>query len=94
MIKKDSEKLLNDQKIALDWISIIESEKSRIGESDIYPKLNQWVHHVAPKTIIEIGCGQGICSNHFDLKGRNYVGIDPSELLEFQITLRDWHSLF
>jgi ubiquinone/menaquinone biosynthesis C-methylase UbiE len=81
MTKKDSERLLNDQKIAQDWISTIESERGRIRETDIYPKLHAWVNQVMPRTIIEIGCGQGICSNHFDIEGRNYTGIDTSELL-------------
>ncbi|MFL5813448.1 MAG: class I SAM-dependent methyltransferase [Bdellovibrionia bacterium] len=71
----------NDPNVALDWIQMIESEKARVRESDIYPRLNEWLSRVAPKDVLDIGSGQGICSAHIDLSQRNYTGLEPSSLL-------------
>jgi ubiquinone/menaquinone biosynthesis C-methylase UbiE len=70
-----------DQKTAADWIEIVESEIGRVRNADIYPLLNTWVNSVAPYEILEIGAGQGICSENIDLNGRNYIGVDPSPFL-------------
>jgi len=66
------------QKTALDWISTIEDEKSLIRDTDIYPKLKTWISRGSPLEILEVGSGQGICSDKIDLNGRNYTGIEPS----------------
>jgi SAM-dependent methyltransferase len=71
----------NDPNVALDWIQIIESEKARVRESDIYPRLNEWLSRVSATELLDIGSGQGICSAHIDLSGRNYTGLEPSPLL-------------
>jgi SAM-dependent methyltransferase len=70
-----------DQKTALEWISTIESNKNSIRDKDIYPCLNEWLALTSPVEILEIGAGQGICSDKIDLRGRNYTGIDPSPFL-------------
>lgn len=70
-----------DLKTAADWIEIVESEIGRVRNTDIYPLLNTWVNSVAPYEILEIGAGQGICSENIDLNGRNYIGVDPSPFL-------------
>jgi SAM-dependent methyltransferase len=71
-----------EQSNALEWISMIESEKSRIiREADIYPKLRAWVDSILPVSILEIVCGQGICSDQINLTGREYTGLDPSPIL-------------
>lgn len=75
------DKTFDDQKTALEWISSVESEKGRIRDGDIYPRLKNWVNHASPKEILEIGAGQGICSDKIDLDGRNYTGLEPSPLL-------------
>lgn len=77
MLKKP----VDDLKIDLDWIHTIESEKSLIRETDLYPMLRQWVDDSSPETILEIGCGQGACSNKFDLAKRHYTGLDSSSYL-------------
>ncbi len=73
--------LLNERNVALDWIRTVESEKGRVREDDIYPRLRAWVDRAAPVEILEIGSGQGICSDKIGLAGRNYTGIEPSPLL-------------
>jgi len=65
----------------LDWINSVEGEKGRIRDADIYPRLKAWTDRVAPKEILEIGCGQGICSDKIDLESRNYTGLELSPLL-------------
>lgn len=72
----------NDQKIAADWIRVIESPSAlSTREKDIYPRLTEWIEAIAPTRILDIGCGQGICSAHINLQGRSYTGIEPSPLL-------------
>lgn len=66
---------------AKDWIQMIESDKAKSRETDLYPKLNDWIKRASPKEILEIGAGQGICSAHIDLTGRKYTGLEPSPLL-------------
>jgi SAM-dependent methyltransferase len=70
-----------DRETANDWINTVESEKARIRDRDIYPLLKAWVNSVAPAEILDIGAGQGVCSDHIDLDGRNYTGVDPSPFL-------------
>jgi len=70
-----------DKIAAMEWIKTIEGENGLIRESDLYPHLREWVERVNPQKIIDIGCGQGICSANIDLTGRNYFGIDPSPFL-------------
>jgi SAM-dependent methyltransferase len=73
----------DDQKIALDWIKTIEGETGRIRENDIYPRLKSWINESSSFNILDVGCGQGICSDKIDLTGRHYIGVEPSsDLLE------------
>lgn len=71
----------NDKKIAAEWIKIIEDPSSNIRENDIYPQLAQWIESENPKRILEIGCGQGICSSKISLEGKFYTGLDRSQVL-------------
>ncbi len=70
-----------DEKDASDWINIVESPGARIRETDIYPLLKEWINSIAPSTILEIGAGQGICSEYIDLDNRTYTGVEPSPFL-------------
>jgi ubiquinone/menaquinone biosynthesis C-methylase UbiE len=71
-----------DEQTAKEWIDIIESENSKIREADIYPALRSWVQCDSPVNILDIGCGQGICSKHIALNNRqSFIGIDPSPFL-------------
>lgn len=68
-----------DEQTALDWIQNV--EKGSLRNTDIRPKLRSWIESVNPGRILEIGCGQGICSDDIDLNGRRYTGIEPSEVM-------------
>jgi SAM-dependent methyltransferase len=72
-----------DQKTALEWINIIEGGNSRArdADGDIYPRLKTWVARLSPPEILEIGSGQGICSDNIDLGDRRYTGLEPSPFL-------------
>jgi SAM-dependent methyltransferase len=70
-----------DPLVAEDWISSVESQGARVRERDIYPKLRAWAEESGLQRILEIGSGQGACSQCFDLKGKRYVGVEPSRLL-------------
>lgn len=59
-----------------DWINTIESAGANVREKDIYPKLTEWSHGLT--NILEIGCGQGVCSTKVTAK---YTGIDPSQVM-------------
>lgn len=71
----------DDKRISDDWIKTVESEKGRVRELDIYPALKTWSKNILQGDILEIGCGQGICSEKIDLENKNYIGIDSSQLL-------------
>ena len=70
-----------DEQTAQQWIRGIESGTNRQREQDVYPRLSAWVDRQAPASILEIGCGQGACSDRISLPGRRYTGIDPSRFL-------------
>jgi ubiquinone/menaquinone biosynthesis C-methylase UbiE len=59
----------------------VESQGARVREKDIYPKLRAWAEKSGLRKILEIGSGQGACSQCFDLKDKHYVGVEPSRLL-------------
>lgn len=81
MTISDDDKLFNEHKVALEWIKTVEGEKGSIREGDIYPQLKNWINQILPSEILEVGCGQGICSEKIDLDGRVYTGLDLSFLL-------------
>lgn len=71
-----------DQTAAKEWIEIVEGEHGRkIREGDLYPYLRKWMAHIKPSRILDIGCGQGACSEKIDLDNCTYVGVDPSSYL-------------
>jgi len=70
-----------DKQTAEEWISAIESAQPGLRAHDIYPRLRSWINHINPSDILEIGCGQGVCSDHIDLKARSYTGLEPSPFL-------------
>lgn len=70
-----------DEQTARQWIHGIESGSSRAREQDVYPRLRAWLERAAPTRVLEIGCGQGVCSDNINLSGHRYTGIDPSAFL-------------
>jgi ubiquinone/menaquinone biosynthesis C-methylase UbiE len=70
-----------DEKVAQEWIRSVEGEKHQFRDAEIYPRLRKWMDKHADGLVVDIGCGQGICSEKLgDFKGR-YVGVEPSEAL-------------
>ena len=70
-----------DKQTANDWISAVEKTGRSFRDDYIYPKLNNFIHQTLPKMILEIGCGQGVCSDHIDLQYSKYTGVEPSVFL-------------
>jgi tRNA G46 methylase TrmB len=59
------DRTFDDPKSAQEWISLV--EKGQIRDTDINPRLKTWVDQSNAQDILEIGCGQGICSDKIDL---------------------------
>ncbi|HBP00594.1 MAG: Malonyl-CoA O-methyltransferase BioC [Candidatus Moranbacteria bacterium GW2011_GWE1_49_15] len=67
-----------DERISQEWINNVEGEKNTARDKYIYPKLSGWIEESKPEVVVEIGAGQGICSDKLgNFKGR-YIGIEPS----------------
>src|SRR5688500_17981563 len=66
---------------AEDWIKVIEGHPSSPRDHDIYPMLRDWIQRIAPGEVLEIGCGQGVCSEKIDSREWRYTGLDPNEFL-------------
>lgn len=67
-----------DDETALQWINVIESAKTSVRDKDIYPKVQSWVDTTSLNKTLEIGSGQGICSDKIDWKSSQYCGLEPS----------------
>jgi SAM-dependent methyltransferase len=70
-----------DEETAREWISIVEGANPSLRAGDIYPRLRSWISRFEPIAVLEIGCGQGVCSEQIDLRRCKYTGIDPSAFL-------------
>lgn len=77
---KREENPFEDAVVAAEWIRSVEGEHRSIRDNEIYPMLRTWASDLFG-TIVEIGSGQGICSQHLGTFAGNYVGIEPSEHL-------------
>lgn len=66
---------------AQEWISTVENERGTIRDKEINPQLAEWIAKTKPSNILDIGCGQGICSDKLGNKNVQYIGIDPSPTL-------------
>jgi SAM-dependent methyltransferase len=70
-----------DERVAKEWINSVENEKDMGRDREIYPRLEKWINDQPSGLVIEIGSGQGICSDKLgDFKGA-YVGVEPSKTL-------------
>ncbi len=70
----------NENEIAKQWIRSVEGEIGLIRDNESYPILHDWYETCNKGTLLDIGCGQGICSTK--VGGYNsYIGIDPSQHL-------------
>lgn len=74
-------KPLYGKQLSQEWAEWVEkSNPEGTRESEIFPFIKKWIKENNPKTLLDIGCGQGICSNLLSEK-LSYVGIDVSEQL-------------
>jgi SAM-dependent methyltransferase len=64
-----------------DWIATIEASPFSARDQDIYPILQRWIETNRPGNVLDVGCGQGICSAKLILEDLHYVGVDPSPML-------------
>lgn len=69
-----------DPMVAAQWIRSVEGEQGMIRDKEIYPWLSAWAGQIAG-TIVEIGSGQGVCSQHLGSFKGEYIGVEPSEPL-------------
>ncbi len=70
------------ENIAKQWINSVESEQDSFREREIYPRLRKWKQSIIGSNLLEIGCGQGICSVQLSIgKMEKYIGIEPSAFL-------------
>jgi tRNA1(Val) A37 N6-methylase TrmN6 len=68
-----------DRRAAMDWIDIAESEGALVREDDIFPLLNTWINRIAPRNILDVGSGQGICSIKIEMNSCKYVGVEQHQ---------------
>lgn len=79
--KYKEENPFEDKKVAEEWINSVENEKNLYRDTEIYPRLKKWINDGANNLVVEIGSGQGICSEKLgDFNGK-YVGVEPSSPL-------------
>lgn len=67
-----------DAGVAQEWINSVENERGMVRERELYPMLRRWAENLTPGTIVDIGAGQGGCSEYICNPGMLYVGIEPS----------------
>jgi ubiquinone/menaquinone biosynthesis C-methylase UbiE len=80
-MNQKEENPFEDPIIAQEWINSVENEKDMSRDKVIYPRLKNWASKFnQTNTIVEIGSGQGICSEKIHSKAK-YVGIEPSVYL-------------
>lgn len=75
------ERELYDDRLGKEWIEYAEKvnpEGSR--EREIFPLIKNWLLLIKPASLLDIGCGQGICSTLVS-KATKYTGIDSSSVL-------------
>ena len=70
-----------DEQTAQLWIDTVEGDRTRVRDADIYPRLRTWLAAEPTQSVLEIGCGQGVCSAALELGNRHYTGVDPSPFL-------------
>ena len=78
MISKE-ENPFEDPKVAKDWISWMETPDSGgTRYTETYPRVKGWLRKVKPKTVVDIGAGQGIISEYLGSDDMQYIGVDSS----------------
>lgn len=67
------EKILYNDILGNEWIDWVE-EPNPTGsrEKEIYPLIKRWLKKSKPTVLVDIGCGQGICSTLISKKNKIY----------------------
>lgn len=65
-----------DEEIASLWAASVEGEQGGMRDLHIYPTLQAWLKKGQYKTVLDIGCGQGIASTL--VENAAYTGVEPS----------------
>ncbi len=81
--EKREENPFEDPTVAEEWIRSVEGEQGMIRDNEIYPLLSRWASRIRGHNgrIVEVGSGQGVCSQHLGSFVGDYAGIEPSEHL-------------
>lgn len=70
-----------DEQVAKEWINSVENEKDLYRDKEVYPRLKNWLSQQTAGLVIEIGSGQGICSDKLGGFSGKYIGVEPSKAL-------------
>lgn len=74
-------KPLYGKQLSQEWSEWVEkSNPEGTRESEIFPFVKKWLNENNNEILLDIGCGQGICSNLVN-KESSYVGVDISDQL-------------
>lgn len=75
------ERILYNNILGNEWIDWVEkTNPAGSREREIYPFIKKWLKKLKPAILVDIGCGQGICSALLNKKTK-YIGIDSSLVL-------------
>jgi ubiquinone/menaquinone biosynthesis C-methylase UbiE len=70
-----------NKKLSNEWIEWVEEPNpDGTREREIFPFIKKWIEKLQPKVIVDLGCGQGSCSELINNK-IHYIGIDSSPTL-------------
>lgn len=70
-----------DDEVAKEWINSVENERGRTRDREVYPYLKNWASGLtSTEVIVEVGSGQGICSEKLESPAQ-YIGVEPSDTL-------------
>lgn len=78
---KYEENPFETEDVAKEWIGSVEGEEGMFRDKIIYPLLRSWVKENNPETVLEIGSGQGVCSDKLGKNRGRYIGVEPSQHL-------------
>jgi ubiquinone/menaquinone biosynthesis C-methylase UbiE len=68
-----------NEHLAAQWSDWVESSVGT-RKNEIYPLIKMWLAAYRPRSVVDIGCGQGACSDIIPLQ-TIYTGVDPSDAL-------------
>lgn len=80
MQKSFEENPFENNIVAKQWINSVEGEKGMVRDNESYPHLKKWHDNTTRGVIVDIGSGQGICSEKIN-NYEKYIGVEPSIFL-------------